>query len=1246
MDSIRNRPYSRKNINATLQRGFFCVLLLALTVFTQPAAARFNAQTGQGQGQPQARGPFAPLHGCGGNLLVNADFELGAAVTPFAFAGGTAVIMDASNGPTSWTKATTLGNNYWVNNTLANSGTHFLYTFSNGTTEGANEACNQQVFTTPVLCPNTTYTLCVFAADAKADGNPSGLSIEVQEQRSTGANSRPLHFNRYTLPNNPDWSDTDESLIPWTQYCYTFTTHSLTDRAVISLSASSLDGGATTSYIVIDDVCLPGVSPCTEPTPKTDLHISKSVLPTLYNLGVATNVTYTVQVTNHGPANVVAAPVTDNAPTNVTFNSWTCAITTTGTGLGANACGAASGTGNINSTVSLKLFAAATYTINATISAAATGTITNTVNEQLPPAGIAQDPAINRTDTANAAVGPNGPLAVRLSGLTAQAMSTGGGNLKTAGGPGVTINWRTGFEVGNLGFNVYRVEGGQRVRVNPTLLAGSSLMTGARTPLTAGNAYAYSDARGSAGTGYWLEALDLDGTSVWHGPIYATVASGGESGGIQPQRAQTLEELNGAANKSAQREYANAGAATPLLLLAGDSPAAPATWTLPNERAAKLLVRKTGWYRVTAAELQAAGFDTNVNPVFLQLFADGVEVPLKAGGKGNSLDFIEFYGRGLDSDTRVYWLTAGQQSNRRIEAQAAQTPSFFSSTSFLSTVERKDRLIYFSGLLNGDAENWFGPVINAAGVTQKLTTHAVNRRGLQSAWLEIVLQGVTEQAHVVNVELNGRFIGTLNFTGKKRQLASFPVLLDALRDGENDLRLSATAGASDISLTESLRLTYPRGFVANGDTLQFNLVAGQSAYIGGFSTPNIRLLELGAQSGQVRELHVKAQGLPGDYGFPLHSPAGATYLALADTRLERVAGVKLNLPSNWRATINAADFVIVTHRDFWTAANRLAAARRANGLRVAVVDVEDAYDEFAYGARAPQAVKDLLSYARANWARKPGFALLIGDATNDPNNYLGTDDNEFIPAKLGATFNFETALDNWFADANGDGLPELALGRLPVRSAAQADAVVGKILAFKVSAIPRGGLFVSDRTVDGVNFKAISEQLASLLPPLMTKQFINRTDGQPEQLRTQIVNSINLAKPLVVNWLGHGSTQVWTGDGLLRTQDVAALSNSAAGLFVMTTCLNGYFTDPQQQSLGEAVLLNPLGGAFGVITSTGLNQPEPQRAFNLALYQNLFGKGLTLGEALTAARAATHDQDVRNTYLLFGDPTMTISPRR
>ena len=865
------------------------------------------------------------------------------------------------------------------------------------------------------------------------------------------------------------------------------------------------------------------------------------------------------------------------------------------------------------------------------------------------------------------------PLAVRLTGFTASAQSTSTQSRAATGQAadgGVILQWGTGFEIGHLGFNVYREADGKRVQINASLIAGSALLAGARTPLTAGNTYVWTDPKGAVGASYWLEAVDVDRIHTWYGPVYATNnGPSGETGTApQAQRTATLEDLNAGANRPAQIEYATltAGSPNPLngsqtarletLVTPAQAHAAsltPALWTLPNQNAAKLFVRKAGWYRVTAAELQATGFSPAVNPQLLRLFAEGIEVPIIVKGQGNSVESVEFYGQGLDtaaSDTRVYWLAVGAQTGQRLNVQAARGANSYSATSFVSTVERKDKLIYFSGLLNGDAENWFGPVVNGSGVTQQLTTRFVSRQGAE-AKLEVALQGVTEQTHTVNIEFNGRVIGTTNFYGKQRQTATYTVPFDVLREGANDIRLVAIGGTSDVCLSVSLRLSYPRRFVADGDVLRFSLPAGQTAFISGFSTPGIRLFELGATSSDLRELTVTPQGSNGNYGFGMQSAAGATYLALTAAQVERVAAIKLNQLSNWRATTHAADLVIITHRDFLTAANRLL-ARRATEMRVVLVDVEDAYDEFAYGQHSPQAVKDLLAYAGTQWSRKPGFVLLIGGATHDPRNYLNSSpvstETDFVPTKLGATRYFETAQDSWLADVNNDGVPDLAVGRLPVRTATQAEAVVNKILAFKLptTAAPRNALFISDRTAEGVNFKKLSERLADALPALMLKQFINRADGTPEQVRGQIVNSINLAKPLVVNWLGHGSTQVWTGDGLLRAQDATALNNSATGLFVMTTCLNGYFTDPQQQSLGEAVLLNPLGGAFGVIASSGLTQPGPQHAFNLALYQNLFGKGMTLGEAMLMARTVAQDQDVRNTYLLFGDPTLSVYPRR
>src|SRR5690606_11290673 len=57
-------------------------------------------------------------------------------------------------------------------------------------------------------------------------------------------------------------------------------------------------------------------------------------------------------------------------------------------------------------------------------------------------------------------------------------------------GQGVHIQWRTGYEVDNLGFNLYREQGGRRTKLNPSLIAGSALLAGAGTTLSAGRSYA------------------------------------------------------------------------------------------------------------------------------------------------------------------------------------------------------------------------------------------------------------------------------------------------------------------------------------------------------------------------------------------------------------------------------------------------------------------------------------------------------------------------------------------------------------------------------------------------------------------------------------------------------------------------------------------------------------------------------------------------------------------------------------
>src|SRR5205814_8849861 len=101
---------------------------------------------------------------------------------------------------------------------------------------------------------------------------------------------------------------------------------------------------------------------------------------------------------------------------------------------------------------------------------------------------------------------------------------------------------------------------------------------------------------------------------------------------------------------------------------------------IASGQAVKIAVKQAGWYRVTQAELVAAGLPASVDPRLLQLYADGIEQPILVQSS-NQQQFgadaaIEFYGAGLDTqmtDTHIYWLVVGTQPGKRVNNQSVQT---------------------------------------------------------------------------------------------------------------------------------------------------------------------------------------------------------------------------------------------------------------------------------------------------------------------------------------------------------------------------------------------------------------------------------------------------------------------------------------------------------------------------------------------------------------------------------------------
>ena len=141
-----------------------------------------------------------------------------------------------------------------------------------------------------------------------------------------------------------------------------------------------------------------------------DLAVAKTNGATSVSAGGST--TYTITVTNNGPDEVTGATVVDTAPTGLTFGTWTCAITNAGSGgIVTTACGAANGSGNLATTVTMKVGAVITYTVPATVAGGASGSIANTATVTAP-SGIVDPAPANNSATDTDPVTPVADLAI------------------------------------------------------------------------------------------------------------------------------------------------------------------------------------------------------------------------------------------------------------------------------------------------------------------------------------------------------------------------------------------------------------------------------------------------------------------------------------------------------------------------------------------------------------------------------------------------------------------------------------------------------------------------------------------------------------------------------------------------------------------------------------------------------------------------------------------------------------------
>jgi uncharacterized repeat protein (TIGR01451 family) len=973
-----------------------------------------------------------------------------------------------------------------------------------------------------------------------------------------------------------------------------------------------------------------------------DMAIVKTATPNPVTEG--TPLTYTLTVTNNGPASATNVTVMDSLPSVVTYLS--SAVTPASQG----SCSEAGGT----VTCLLGTMAnAATATISILTIPGTPGVVSNTATvsaDQTDP--VATNNTSTQTETITA------PTSILLQSFSAHLGTDKNGASR------VMLMWKTGGEAHNLAFNVYRESNGNRVRMNSSMIAGSALLMSGALPKHSGRSYAWIDpSAGTAGASYWLEDIDVNGTRTMHGPVSVQPGVGDASASASPSLNTTrmFSQLSQSEPSTASQDSHVVESVPP-----GSAPTVGQVqkqFDLAAHNGIKIFVRHEGWYRVAQSDLVKAGLDPNVDPSLLHLYAEAIEQPIQItgattgpGGFG-AQSAINFYGTGIDtafSGTRVYWLVAEPGKGARIPQMQASSGSNQPPPAFSATVELRQHTIYFAALLTNDDENFFGALISPTPVEQVLNTSHLDTASTQPALLEIILQGVILGfPHDVKVVVNGTSIGDVNFTGQDKGKLTTNIPPGLLLDGNNTVTLTAQNGDYDTSLVQAIRITYPRKYVADADALKLYGRPGDEVDVSGFtSVPAV--FDVTDPDNPV-QLTPQVSGSNGKFDVALQVPWTTTnpsaaprhaLLAIAADGFASAASVLPNHPSHWHSVQAGADIAMVTNWQVEGPLDLLVRAHAAEGKSSVVVRIGDLYNEFNFGERSPFVIRQFLQSAGANWKKAPSFLLLNGRASLDPRNYLGFGQQDLVPTRIIPAGSLMTASDDWFSDFNDTGMPTIATGRLPVSTLDDAKTVISKIVAYEGNSTngpwTSQALMVADKG-DTENFSQDAKTVQSQLPASMQVTDVFAGAVGTTAARPDIIDAINSGQ-LLVNYLGHGSEEQWSGSDIFDTTTVSSLTNgSQLPVFLIMDCLNGFFQDVYSQPLGVTLLLAPNGGAVAVLASSGLNQPQPQTKLDKLVVQNAFGATRpTLGESILNAKQNISDANVRRTFVLFGDPAMQV----
>ena len=712
---------------------------------------------------------------------------------------------------------------------------------------------------------------------------------------------------------------------------------------------------------------------------------------------------------------------------------------------------------------------------------------------------------------------------------------------------------------------------------------------------------------------------------------------------------------------------------------------ATATSSEPAERV-RLLVSETGRYVVTAAELalhlapgDEALIRTWIATTNLSITCMGDPVAWHPVDNGAALAFIGRAYCDVYTDRNAYWIEPGPGLAMVESVVTAPPPPQEIGTFWCETRFEPDRDLFETLPAERTLDGWYWDWVDTSTKTNKQTVSlsftAPDAIVEGSASLRLWARSFYANSSYptphgsLTLSLGGSVVGAFPVAGAAPEVLSCTVPQSLL--GEANALNVAVARSNGVLRAryaiDSVTLGYERRMTARDGQLLLTLGPGETNVVaGGFSTNAVDVYGLDASGSTVRMTGaaVAPDGAAWQCAYLAPEATGGTMLLTACSHVpDSIEGVPAD---PWAGDDHEVDYLVVSPAAFRPALEPLLALR-AQQFRVGVVTAEDVYRHNNFGRFSPAALRELLGRTRT-WRRPPRFVLLVGHGHYDYRSILGTPDWQpnfvaptllDIPYEKTASGRLIVGGDNDVADFDGDGIPDILIGRLPARTAAELQRMVAKTLVYESTrALRVNAITLADIPVVSDTFSATALDWASRLPPALARtalspETVPAGQGVIAYNRAAFQSAINQGVWFSA-YFGHANT--WFLGNLpyyLAFNEVASLENAhQPGLLLGTTCAINDVFKPSADSLwagcvGAEPLRGTDGGMAAVIGPSSPSFERPGAVLADALAEAIVRRRRFLGEGVRDAHQALHASDagsiwLTRTLVLLGDPALDL----